>query len=383
MAHLKILHLSHDSLPDWRVEKAAISALKNSHEVAFAGKYQNGSDKKTFSKIYNVVWTAKARFGIPFYWHSVKKQLESIIRQARPDIVHAHNIFSAKMISEFDIPFVYDDHEYWPLQARLLKEIANQPTLGKQETIHSVFDLPKRIRRKFINSYAIHLWTNWEKEVVSSAPTITVSDKLAEGIRVTGNSNKVFIVPNFPMTFETENLKQPHIQSMLSSVYAGSDGLNKQKIPNRNIDGITEIFVNKNIGRFTIIGWEGSPSDKITYSGLLSRQSMFLEMLKHSIGLIPFKKHWSHVFVNPNKAYEYAHAGLFVMCTASLKSIKETLKDNCMMFEDYDELASQLEYLRDHMEELYAKRIKTFEFARSNLVWEKYENNIFRAYQLC
>jgi hypothetical protein len=383
MAHLKILHLSHDSLPDWRVEKAAISALKNSHEVAFAGKYQNGSDKKTFSKIYNVVWTAKARFGIPFYWHSVKKQLESIIRQARPDIVHAHNIFSAKMISEFDIPFVYDDHEYWPLQARLLKEIANQPTLGEQETTHSVFDLPKRIRRKFINSYAIHLWTNWEKEVVSSAPTITVSDKLAEGIRVTGNSNKVFIVPNFPMTFETENLKQPYIQSMLSSVYAGSDGLNKQKIPNRNIDGITEIFVNKNIGRLTIIGWEGSPSDKITYSGLLSRQSMFLEMLKHSIGLIPFKKHWSHVFVNPNKAYEYAHAGLFVMCTASLKSIKETLKDNCMMFEDYDELVSHLEYLRDHMEELYAKRIKTFEFARSNLVWEKYENNIFRAYQLC
>src|SRR5215472_17595497 len=149
LSYLKILHISHESLPDWRIEKAAISALNNGHTVAFAGIYPKSYNNKTFSEIYNLVWTAKARFGIPFYWHSVKKQLEKIIRQARPDIVHAHNIFSAKMISEFDVPFVYDDHEYWPLQARLLKELANQPTSGKQQTIRSVFDLPKRIRRKF------------------------------------------------------------------------------------------------------------------------------------------------------------------------------------------------------------------------------------------
>ena len=119
---MKILHLSHESLPDWRIEKAAISALNNGHAVAFAGIYPKKYNNETFSEIYNLVWTAKARFGIPFYWRSVKKQLEKIIRQARPDIVHAHNIFSAKMISEFDVPFVYDDHEYWPLQARLLRD---------------------------------------------------------------------------------------------------------------------------------------------------------------------------------------------------------------------------------------------------------------------
>ena len=220
--------------------------------------------------------------------------------------------------------------------------------------------------------------------MVSSAPTITVSDKIAEGLRVTGNSDKVFIVPNFPMKFETENLAKPHILSRLSSVYAGSDGLNKQKIPNRNIDGITDIFINRNIGELTIIGWEGSSlSEKVRYAGLLPRQAMFIEMLKHSIGLIPFKKHWSHWFVSPNKAYEYAHAGLFVMCTSSLIPIQETLKDNCIVFEDYNNLVSKLEYFRDNQEELYKRRLKIFEFARNNLIWEKYENNIFRAYQLC
>jgi len=89
------------------------------------------------------------------------------------------------------------------------------------------------------------------------------------------------------------------------------------------------------------------------------------------------------VFVSPNKAYEYAHAGLLVMCTTSLKPIQQTLKNNCMMFEDYNDLVSQLEYFRDNLHELYKKKLKTFEFARNNLTWERYENNIFRAYQLC
>jgi hypothetical protein len=79
----------------------------------FAGKLPGNYVNTIFSKLYGIIWTAKARYGIPVYWGYVKKQVASIIKDVRPDIVHAHNIFSAKMISEFNIPFVYDDHEYW------------------------------------------------------------------------------------------------------------------------------------------------------------------------------------------------------------------------------------------------------------------------------
>ena len=59
---------------------------------------------------------------------------------------------------------------------------------------------------------------------------------------------------------------------------------------------------------------------------------MFDEMSKHSIRLLPWKKHWSHGFVSPNKAYEYAHAGLFVGCTSTFKTVLRTLKDNSISF---------------------------------------------------
>jgi hypothetical protein len=390
LAHLKILHLSHESLPDWRIEKAAISALNNGHEVAFAGIYPKNYNNKTFSEIYYLVWTAKARLGIPFYWHSVEKQLEKIISQARPDIVHAHNIFSAKMISQFDYPFVYDDHEYWSQLSKMLSEMVDKlfsrHTSAKDLIPSVLIGLPRKIRRILINQHAISLWTKWEKQLVSSVPTITAQGEVAAAeLRSRNNSKKVFVVPNFPMKSETQDLAIPYKQTRLSSVYAGSDGLNLQMMPCRNIHGIIKTFTDHNIGPLSIIGWKSkSEHPKIRYTGFLPRREMYEEMYNHCIGLVPFKKHWSHYYMGgANKAYEYAHAGLFVMCTSSFVNISSVLKENCISFDNYDEMASQLEYFRDNMDELYTKRKKIFEFARNNLVWENYEKNIFRAYELC
>jgi hypothetical protein len=386
---LRILHLSHEGLPDWRIEKSAISASSRGHEVIFGGRTPINYNRKIFSKIYEISWTAKARLGIPFYWHSVKKQIEKIVREVKPDIVHAHNLFSAKMISEFELPFVYDDHEYWSTHSKLLTEMKNgklirESKMKQKNNFQNItLDLPKRIRRMLINYHAIRLWTNWEKELVSSSPTITVSDKIAEDLRVIGNTENVFVVPNFPMKFEVEGFEKPHFHSMLSSIYAGGDGHNKEKMPNRNIDSLTNMFNNSDIGKLTIIGWKEESSANVNYTGFLSRQSMYNEMFRHSIGLIPWKNHWSHTYVSPNKAYEYPHAGLFVMCTSSFKTIQATLKENCATFHDYGNLESQLHYFKDNLEELYKKRVKIFEFAQSNLLWEHNEENILRAYQLC
>jgi hypothetical protein len=110
---------------------------------------------------------------------------------------------------------------------------------------------------------------------------------------------------------------------------------------------------------------------------------MYNEMFKHSIGLIPFKRHWSHPYVSLNKAYEYAHAGLFVICTSTYETMVGDLKDGCATFDDYDKLASILAYYKINLEELYSKRVRIFEFAKHELIWENYEKNIFRAYQAC
>ena len=75
--------------------------LASTKEVIFAGRESKRYQTNTFSRKYELDWTERSRRGFPFYRHSVKKQVERVIREERPDIVHAHNIVSAKMISEF------------------------------------------------------------------------------------------------------------------------------------------------------------------------------------------------------------------------------------------------------------------------------------------
>ena len=386
---MRVLHVSHESLPDWRIEKSAITASNRGNYVFFAGKLSNDYSRNSFTKIYNITWNAKARLGLPLFTGSIKKQLDQVLKETKPDVIHAHNIFSAKMVSEFGIPFVYDDHEYWSHLSLILREIARATNLHGESTRqkgYSKMMLSKatNFRRSLINSYAIKLWTKWEQEIVSSHPTITVSEQIATDLRTNYNAKDVFVVPNFPMFSEVRDFEKPRYHDSLSSVYAGVEAKGEITPAHRNIDGFISSFLGKDIGDLIVIGWNAkSPSVRVRYMGFLPRQEMYREMFNHSIGLVPFKRHWSHVYISPNKAYEYAHAGLVVLSTSGFEPINAILREHCIAFEDYEDMASKLKYFKENMDELYKRRLRVFEFARENLIWEKNESSIIEAYRRC
>jgi hypothetical protein len=375
---MRILHLSDDGLPDWRVEKSALTARKNGHQVFFAGRLNAITDSAVFSKVHSIKWSAGAMIGIPYYYHRVKKQIERLVGLVKPDIVHAHNIGSAKISHELKLPVVFDDHEYFKMlslvNAENMKFRDNKGS--KSGFSRAIYDM----KLSFISRKSITNWTKWETELVSSVPTITVSEQIANDLRkMRDGSLDIFVVPNFPLEVEATEFTEPREHENLTCVYAGGDSKHKQ-VTNRDISGLTELFMNQEIGNLTIIGWEVESSEKFRATGLLPRKKMFHEMFQNSIGLIPWKKHWSHPFLNPNKAYEYAHAGLFVMLTSDLTSVVHTLGDNCLTFEDYDDMALKLKYFKANMNELNDKRLRIFNYAKNNLIWEKYEKNIIDAY---
>jgi len=375
---MRILHLSDDGLPDWRVEKSALTARKNGHQVFFAGRLNTITDS-VFSKVHSINWSVGAMIGIPYYYHRVKKQIERLVGLVKPDIVHAHNIGSAKISHELKLPIVFDDHEYFKMLSLVNAEnIKFRDNKGSNSGFsRAISDM----KLSFISRKSISTWTKWETELVSSVPTITVSEQIANDLSKMMDSNikDIFVVPNFPMEVETTEFTEPQDRENLSCVYAGGDSKHKQ-VTNRDISGLAELFMNQEIGNLTIIGWEAESSKKFRATGFLPRKKMFYEMFQNSIGLIPWKKHWSHPFLNPNKAYEYAHAGLFVMLTSDLTSVVHTLVDNCLTFEDYDDMVLKLKYFKSNMNELYEKRLRIFNYAKNNLIWEKYEKNIIDAY---
>ena len=295
------------------------------------------------------------------------------------------------MTSELGIPFVFDDHEYTSVYVRGLAEgeIHRSTRMLSKTNSHLIGRQIRKVAWNILLKHrAIDLWTRWEKELLSlSEPTIVTTERVARDLRsryANSRSDRIFVVPNLPMESETQRTMRPEYHDKLSSAYAGADWLYPTLRAHRNLEGLTDIYLNYDVGDLVMIGVNPNsppPSSKIKYIEFLPRKCMYNEMFKHSIGLMAFKKHWSHQFKSPNKAYEYAHAGLNVMCTSSFSSIIDSFKGNCDVFEDYNELASQLSYYRDNLGELYKKRLKSFEYAKKNLIWEKYEDNIFRAYK--
>ena len=371
-------------LPDWRIEKSAITDSSLGHQVFFAGM-KSEYKGYAFSKIYQIRWTPRARRAVPFYWHSVRKQFDKVLKETKPDVIHAHNIFSAKMVSEFGVPFVYDDHEFWPIYVKRQSEVSKQNQQNNQTYgWRRPRVLARKILRGFLASKAVRLWTRWEREIVSSNPTITVSEQIAAELRTNYDAKSVFVVPNFPMHSEVKDFEKPRFHDNLSSVYAGVEAKGEITPSHRKIDGFNSTFLQNDIGNLIIIGWNNnSSSDKIRYMGFLPRQAMFQEMFSHSIGLIPFRRHWSHVYISPNKAYEYPHAGLLVLSTSGFEPVKEILKEHCIVFDDYVEMASKLSYFKENLDEVYNKRLKIFDYARKNLIWENNESNIIEAYKRC
>jgi hypothetical protein len=275
---------------------------------------------------------------------------------------------------------VYDNHEYWSVYLKRQLESINSNSLVTVDEKPSTKSkrLENKIRTRLKSRY-VNLWSRQEELIVSTTPTITVSNTIVEDLKKIGS--KVYLVPNYPIFDEVNWIRAPIYHEDLSSVYAGVEPTGNTRSIHRNIDGFIDLFDKYSIGKLAVLGWKNTSTQNVDFLGYLGRREMYEQMQKHSVGIIPFKPHWSHIFISPNKAYEYAHAGLFVITSSSFVPIMETLRENCLAFKDYLDLKEKILELSNDVDSMFKRRLQIYQFARENLLWEKYESNIFEAYK--
>ena len=221
---MKVLHLSHNVLPDVRIEKEAISLQRNGITSYFAGKDILGLSFPfdPFKKKYKLPFIKMANVGLQPWWNKLKATLKRVIEDCKPDLIHAHNVIAARLAMELNIPFIYDDHEYWS------KSTQSRIIAGWKVNVKHI--------------YRWLIWRKWEKKALLKATAvITVSDEIAEEHKQI-NPNTI-VLPNLPTLSEVEKLTKQNInQEKLKSVYIGS--LTDPQPPFRNTKGFIEIFRN-------------------------------------------------------------------------------------------------------------------------------------------
>ena len=159
---LKVLHLSESGLPDWRVEKSAITGRRFGYQVFFCGGKIRHTIEDTFSRIYEGLWSDYALRGVPYFFELAKKKVHNILKEVSPDLIHVHNITLAKIISKQDIPFVFDDHEYWERTVKVLSEMAIDLS-----NLNKIRGIARKYSRILLRKYTLKKWSDWEKDVVS------------------------------------------------------------------------------------------------------------------------------------------------------------------------------------------------------------------------
>lgn len=377
MAALKLLSLHDNGLNDPRIVNSALTAVKHGYTCYFAGtKADSWLDGSMFSSMEWISWSKDARAGLPFGYQETCKQVKQVLDKIRPDIVHGHNIFAAQIAKRCGYPTVFDDHELHSVHARVKYESRN-PTM----------------KLKLTRSYIAWRWDSWEREL-SDSPILCVSEKIAEHHHTYHNAAHVFVTKNYPHLNEVSAIEQPNHHLVdnipIRSVYLGGDGLYDYH-PARDIQGMNETFLtNNDIGTLLRIGdlhirvANGQyifNHPNIQVSGYIPLKNAYDLLQTCHVGLLPWKRHWFHAYVNNNKSYEYVHAGLALFTIDDIPSVINDMPDCCVTFADLNDLKEKLRYYNEHKEDLQLLRERSLRNARTNLIWEKQESKIIEAYR--
>ena len=326
---MRILHISDIGLPDPRVERMALTMKDEGHELVFlGGKEIRGQHLDAFSD------TRFIPLGIgPRIAHDplIKRRWLKAIQKVNPDVIHAHNVIVGHFLLDTDYPAIFDDHE----------------NLSRQRFVF----MSRSFLRRNVSRVILRKIPEWERDMARRYPVLVTSPGAAT--LYDDYTSRVGVVNNKPFLREVEWLQSPSNRKGL--VYQGTDFSERKFSPMRDMTGLDRLL------SFDIV------------AGLPERE-MMMTLARYRIGLMPYLPHPFQLICNPNKGYEYLHAGLQVVVNRNYANLFE---DNqyVHLFSDYGDIVEVVESVRD------VPGAEIMSLARRKYIWDKSVDIVKEAYR--
>ena len=298
--------------PDDRVEKEAVSLIKDGHEVIIACytmENRQGLEIYKGIKIYRRPisrFVYKSSVGIlrfPVYFNYWRKYLKKIYEIEKFEAVHIHDLplvqVGLELKEMYSIPVIYDMHENYPI----LLELSTHTKKPLAQILHS-------------NSQ----WHKYEIEMLRSADrVITVIDEMAERVRKMNiPPDKLVVIPNTIRISDFSFPDKHPDDRYITMLYIG--GITYHRGLQVVIEGMKLILEKYKNVRLWIAGTgnyvenlkklaeELKLGDSVQFLGWKNIPEMAELLMICDIGIIPHIKseHTDHTI--PNKIYQYAYA---------------------------------------------------------------------------
>ncbi|MDO8055561.1 MAG: glycosyltransferase [Candidatus Hermodarchaeota archaeon] len=368
---MKILHFSDVGLPDARVERPAIFSKHQGWEVVFAG----GRSSQTqifgaFDTIHYRYWKSWEKTGFPGTLQQVRNWLRRLIRTEDPDLIHAHDIFAAKVARDIGHPFVYDDHEIWG------SRISYQ---GSQ-----VVKRNRTLLRRIATWFAIRNWRKWESEIFKAAPVITVSEEIAQLYRRI--QPQVFAIPNLPLKREVALIPpNKNIDEVFRVAYVSRHSLPLEQ--RRDTIALTLWLQNRFNATLVFLGPTIIETEEVENHGYVSHKKM-LEILSTCDIALMGQKTRLPVYSYQNRFPLFLHAGLkTIVPDSKINEVKfcETHKvgwswgsaDNLKAV-----LRQRVSEYHENIDRWNHDKTRVREIAQKYLLWNYFGNTLKEAYEM-
>lgn len=368
--------LSHTPLPDTRVEKEAKFLKELGHQIDIICPFIR---KRKKFVCFNRVWTfgsIKKLLIRTFSPNLIKNKFLffDMIKKIQPDVLHAHDIVMATpslLISQvFNIPLIFDSHEYWDLYS--LSRFKSASFLKKViEFMRCMIILPlNKIVAKLTKYFVVVnevMAQHYEKSYKISPEKTVILQNVVDFDEI---SNKVSLKEDKDLD---ENLKSDLLkEDIFKVIYHG--GLGGEKRPVWLLVKAMKYLKNKDI-KLVLVGSKYEELAKLALNEQVSKDVHFTGFLTHDVLFSVIEKcNLGVVCINPKfidghissfvKLYEYFSLGLPILST-NLYNLRE-YGDFITFWDSPKDLAEKIIELRSKKEYLLSLSAKVRRYGKQH-----------------
>ncbi|MFX1318084.1 MAG: glycosyltransferase [Promethearchaeota archaeon] len=367
---MKILHFSDVGLPDTRVERAALYSKMKGWDVVFAGgRPPQNQIFGVFEKVYYRHWGPYEKTGFFGTLHKIRDWLRWLIREEEPDLIHAHDLFAAKVALDVGHPFVYDDHEIW----------------GSRITYQGsdVIKRNRTITRRLATRFAFYNWRKWDAQLIQSSPIITVSKQFAQLYR--RKNQLVYVIPNVPTQQEVELIPpNENIDDEFRIAIVSRDQLPLNQRPDKKT---LELWLQNRFGASLVfIGYPVIHTEEVINVGYVTHQKM-LQVFSTCDAALLGKWTRRPVYSIQNRFSLFLHAGLKSIVPTTKPTEVEFCKEHDVgwSWASIGELKTRIQQLtRNYFADVDSwnkEKLRVRKVAQRFLLWSHYGGQLEQAYK--
>ncbi|KKN95789.1 hypothetical protein LCGC14_0176580, partial [marine sediment metagenome] len=195
----------------------------------------------------------------------------------------------------------------------------------------------------------------------------------------------VFVINNMPLKQEIDNIEYDDVQSQDQVIlsYIGSPVDEDVSISYRDTTKLLHLFNGDNINsKLLILGSDPSLTGRnIDSVGKVEHSECIRVLARSHIGTQGFEPHEVLAYCDPNKIYQYAHAGLLIlMPQIMLDNSLSSLKDISIGYNSLTDTANIIENNKDRILKHSHQKIR--QWAKEHLIMDKFQETLESVYIL-